>query len=98
MVYDVMGGNFMESYGIAAFRSRQAVLRFDDQMRRAGLITHIITTPRAMSMGCGLSVRFDRCAMPIAMELQRSHPSPSFIGFYIAQRQDDKVRVTPVRG
>ena len=32
------------------------------------------------------------------MELQRSHPSPSFIGFYIAQRQDDKVRVTPVRG
>ena len=98
MVYDVMGGNFMESYGIAAFRSRQAVLRFDDQMRIAGLITHIITTPRAVSMGCGLSVRFDRCAMPIAMELQRSHPSPSFIGFYIAQRQDDKVRVTPVRG
>ena len=98
MVYDVMGGNFMESYGIAAFRSRQAVLRFDDQMRRAGLITHIITTPRAVSMGCGLSVRFDRCAMPIVMELQRSHPSPSFIGFYIAQRQDDKVRVTPVRG
>lgn len=88
----------MESYGIAAFRSRQAVLRFDDQMRRAGLITHIITTPRAVSMGCGLSVRFDRCAMSIAMELQRSHPSPSFIGFYIAQRQDDKVRVTPVRG
>ena len=88
----------MESYGIAAFRSRQAVLRFDDQMRRAGLITHIITTPRAVSMGCGLSVRFDRCAMPIAMELQRSHPSPSFSGFYIAQRQDDKVRVTPVRG
>ena len=88
----------MESYGIAAFRSRQAVLRFDYQMRRAGLITHIITTPRAVSMGCGLSVRFDRCAMPIAMELQRSHPSPSFIGFYIAQRQDDKVRVTPVRG
>ena len=98
MVYDVMGGNFMESYGIAAFRSRQAVLRFDDQMRRAGLITHIITTPRAVSMGCGLSVRFDRCAMPIAMELQRSHPSPIFIGFYIAQRQDYKVRVTPVRG
>ena len=88
----------MESYGIAAFRSRQAVLRFDDQMRRAGLITHIITTPRAVSMGCGLSVRIDRSAMPIAMELQRSHPSPSFIGFYIAQRQDDKVRVTPVRG
>lgn len=88
----------MDSYGIAAFRSRQAVLRFDDLMRKAGLITHIITTPRAVSMGCGLSVRFDRSAMPIAMELQRSHPSPSFIGFYNATWQDDRVRVSPVRG
>ena len=97
MVYDVMGGKFMESFGIAAFRSRQAVLRFDDALRSAGLITHIITTPRAVSMGCGLSVRFDRCAMPIAMELQRSHPSPNFIGFYTAQVQNNKVHVIPAR-
>ena len=27
----------MESYGIAAFRSRQAVLRFEEMLRRAGV-------------------------------------------------------------
>ena len=27
----------MESYALAAFRSRQAVLRFEDELRRAGV-------------------------------------------------------------
>ena len=87
----------MDSYGIAAFRSRQAVLRFDDEMRKAGLLTHIITTPRAISMGCGLSVRFDRRTLPIAMEIYREHPSPNLIGFYIATQDQDRIQVTPVR-
>ena len=43
----------MESYGIAAFRSRQAVLRFEEMLRRAGVRAQVITTPRAVSLGCG---------------------------------------------
>ena len=48
-----------EVYGIAAFRSRQQVLHFEDALRREGLNVGIVTTPRAVAMGCGLSVRFD---------------------------------------
>ena len=83
----------MEDYGIAAFRSRQAVLRFDEALRRAGVFTQIITTPRAISMGCGLSVRFDRQALPGAMAVYQAHPLPNLIGFYTAQVRDGRVQI-----
>ena len=43
-----------EVYGIAAFRSRQQVLRFEDIMRREGVNVRVVTTPRAVALGCGL--------------------------------------------
>lgn len=86
----------MDHYAIAAFRSRQAVLRFDDELRRAGLVTHMITTPRAISMGCGLSVRFDRRALPIAMEIYRAHPIANLIGFYEAQQEQNRIQIQPI--
>ena len=45
-------------YGVAAFRSRQQVLRFESALRQRGVPTGVVTTPRDISMGCGLSVRF----------------------------------------
>ena len=47
-----------EVYGVAAFRSRQQVLRFESLLRRQGIPAGVVTTPREISMGCGLSVRF----------------------------------------
>lgn len=46
-------------YGIAAFRSRQQVLRFEDALRREGVSAGVMTTPRAVALGCGLSVQFE---------------------------------------
>ena len=50
---------YQENYGIAAFRSRQQVMRFDSALRRAGIEADIVSTPRVVSVGCGLSVAFD---------------------------------------
>ena len=47
-----------ESYGVAAFRSRQQVLVFNNALQRAGIQGRIVSTPRDVSRGCGLSVRF----------------------------------------
>ena len=47
------------SFGIASFRSRTQVLRLEDALRRAGLHAGVISTPREVAMGCGLSVRFE---------------------------------------
>lgn len=46
-------------YGIASFRSRQQVLRLEDELRREGLNVRVVTTPREVALGCGLSVQFD---------------------------------------
>jgi len=45
-----------ETFGIAAFRSRQQVFRFDSALRRSGINGRIISTPREIQVGCGLSV------------------------------------------
>jgi len=84
-------------YGIAAFRSRQQVLRFEDVLHREGIPCGVVTTPRAVALGCGLSVRFEINSLPIVMsELQKSG-IPNLIGFYTVERQGYSTRVTPVR-
>jgi len=45
-------------YGVAAFRSRQQVFMFESVLKREGIPSQIVSTPRDVSMGCGLSVRF----------------------------------------
>ena len=70
------------SFGIAAFRSRTQVLRMEDALRRAGLSAGVISTPRQVAIGCGLSVRFDvRDARAVADVYRRAQPG-NLIGFY----------------
>ncbi len=87
-----------ETFGIAAFRSRQQVMRFDAAMRRAGLRGQVISTPRDVSIGCGLSMRFHLNDTEAVMNLyQQTRPS-NLIGFYRVERTGNlKPRVTPLR-
>ena len=87
----------MECYALAAFRSRQSVIRFDDVLQAAGVRTQIVTTPHAVSMGCGLSVRFACERIPLALDLYRQHPENNFVGFYTVETTDGKIHITPVR-
>lgn len=48
----------LDIYGVAAFRSRQQVLMFESVLRRERIPVQVVSTPRDVSMGCGLSVRF----------------------------------------
>ena len=84
-----------ESFGIAAFRSRQQVMRFDSALRRAGIASEVISTPRDVAVGCGLSVKFDLRDAQAAMNVyQRARPG-NLIGFYRVDRAPgDRPRVT----
>ena len=76
-----------ETFGIASFRSRQQVLKFEGALRREGIRTSIITTPRDVSMGCGLSIRFELEDYPAVREIC-AHLRPSnLIGFYRITRE-----------
>lgn len=83
-----------EAFGIASFRSRQQVLKFESALRREGIRASIITTPRDVAVGCGLSVRyeledFDR----VHNAYQRYRPT-NLIGFYQVNRSEGNRTVT----
>ena len=85
------------SFGIAAFRSRTQVLRLEDALRRAGLTAGVISTPRQVAIGCGLSVRFELAEYAQVMAVYRRLNPTALVGFY---RVDDfgtrEIRLTPL--
>ena len=85
-----------ESYGIAAFRSRQQVLRFEDMLRREGMNVQVVTTPRAVALGCGLSVRFAlEDAERVRAALRRANPG-NLIGLYRVEQSSGRASVSPL--
>ncbi len=84
-----------EVVGVAAFRSRQQVMRFENVLRRAGLNVRVISTPRDVAIGCGLSVEFSiRDAQTVQSILGRAH-MPNLIGLYqIDRRGGGRPRLT----
>ena len=50
-----------EIFGIAAFRSRQQVLRFEAVLRRMGVPAQVVTTPRDRAASGAVSVAGMRC-------------------------------------
>lgn len=71
-----------ERFGVAAFRSRQQVQLFEQLLRRAGVPASIVTTPRSITVGCGLSVRFRLEDAVDVMDVYRYHKLGNLIGFY----------------
>ena len=83
-----------EVFGIASFRSRQQVLKFEGALRRGGVRAEVITTPRDVSVGCGLSIRFELGETDRVMELYRQLRPTNLIGFYRVERQSGQRTIT----
>lgn len=81
-------------YGVAAFRSRQQVLRFEAALRRQGVPTQVVTTPRDVSMGCGLSVRFPMEYLGAVRRALLTENPGNLIGLYRAEYDGGRLRVT----
>lgn len=75
-----------ESFGVAAFRSRTQVLRMESALRRAGVDVRVVSTPRDVAIGCGLSVRFDLRDLDKALSVYRAARPGALIGFYRIDR------------
>ena len=86
------------SFGIASFRSRTQVLRLEDSLCRAGLHAGVISTPREVAMGCGLSVRVELEETPQVMAVYRRLNPGALIGFYRVEDYGTRsIRLTPLR-
>ncbi len=80
-----------ETFGIGAFRSRQQVMRFESALRRAGIRSQVISTPRDVSIGCGLSVQFDLKDKAAVFHVYNQTRPSNLIGFYQVTR-DNRAR------
>lgn len=86
------------SFGIASFRSRTQVLRMEDALRRAGLSAGVISTPREVAIGCGLSVRFELAETQQVMAVYRRVNPGALIGFYRVDGYGTRaIRLTPLQ-
>lgn len=86
-----------ETFGIASFRSRQQVMKFETALRRAGIRVQIITTPRDVAIGCGLSVRFELDDLHQVEGVYRQLQPSNLIGFYKVERHgQQRPAVTPI--
>ena len=82
-------GLSMDRYGIAAFRSRQQVFKYEEIFARGGIATQVVSTPREIAAGCGLSLRFSMSDLPkVQATFAHSHPT-NLIGLYAIERRED---------
>lgn len=71
-----------QPYGVAAYRSRQQVMKINDLMRRNGINSSIVSTPKEISAGCGLSVRFDIKDTASVKRIVSRERNANLIGLY----------------
>jgi len=92
-----LGNPSARPFGIASFRSRTQVLRYEDALRRAGIPVGVVSTPREVAMGCGLSVRFELNDYPQALAVYRRLNPGALIGFYRVEGYGTRqLRLTPL--
>lgn len=84
-------------YGIAAYRSRQQVLMLESVLRREGVNVKIVTTPREVSMGCGLSARFELSDAPHVARTVRRMNTGNLIGLYRVEYANGRTKLSPLR-
>ena len=86
-----------EVYGIAAFRSRPQVLLLENSLRREGISARVITTPRDVALGCGLSVRFDMADMERVGRAIRAQRPTNLVGVYrVENHTGARPKLTPI--
>ena len=87
-----------ENFCIAAFASRLQVMAFEELLRQRGINASIVTTPRAVALGCGLSVRFDEKDAPRVKAMYQASGLGNLIGFYRVVRDGaGQARVYPLK-
>ena len=77
-----------ERFAVAAFRSRQQVMQLQSVLRHMGIASSIVTTPRSIAVGCGLSVRFAPENVQAVADALRAPQQGNLIGFYLVTRDE----------
>ena len=75
-----------ENFCVASFSSRLQVMVFEEALKNQGMKASIVTTPRAVALGCGLSVRFEEQDAARVKAIYQALGLGNLIGFYRVTR------------
>ena len=70
-------------YVIAVYRSRNVSMQAYNYLLKNGVTCALISTPRAANVGCGLSVKFSKSALPNVSNILSK--GETFVGFFLAR-------------
>ena len=70
-------------YIIAVYRSRNVSMRVYNFLSSQGVTAALISTPRSANVGCGLSVKFAKSALPYVRDVLAS--GETFVGFFLVK-------------
>lgn len=81
-------------YVIAIYRSRNVTIQVYNYLLKSGVTCALISTPRSANVGCGLSVKFGKDALPrVRYALQQGE---TFVGFYLARQNYGGTTITRI--
>ncbi|HHT64632.1 MAG: DUF3343 domain-containing protein [Caldicoprobacterales bacterium] len=86
---------FQESFDILAFRSRQHAFHFSQVLRDHGIASQIMSTPKEVALGCGLSLRFSPYMTRRVLNLYKHFNSP-VTGCYHVVRTGSETKVSRI--
>jgi hypothetical protein len=87
--------NYVEEYGLIAFSSRQHAIHFCDMLKLAGCPVQLVSTPREISLGCGLSIKFPISLISEVMQVYKRYQYP-VTGFYHIKRRGNRNQITRI--
>jgi len=83
-------------YLVTAFRSRTDTVRFYEFLRRNGINSQIINTPKQAGVGCGLSVKTATGALESIKKAIRFTALSSFAGIFLVKKAYGNVIVKSI--
>ena len=70
-------------YIIAVYRSRNVSIQAYNYLIGRGVTCALVSTPRSVGVGCGLSVKFNKSALPAVRGVLSS--GETFVGFFLVK-------------
>lgn len=67
---------------LAVFRSRTEALTFSNLLSSYGVGVSVVSTPRRISVSCGISIKFEAKFQNIANEILSRRKFDTFVGFF----------------
>lgn len=83
-------------YLVTAFRSRTDTVRFYEFLRRNGVNSQIINTPKQAGVGCGLSVKSGIGTLDSIKKAVRITSLSSFAGIFLVKKAYGSVIVKSI--